>query len=272
MKKFTKSVILVIMLLLAMLLSGCCLNHSWEEATCTQPKTCSKCGETEGEPLGHSWKEATYWEPEVCTVCNATQGQPLENYFDANHIIYKTGLSDTKTMAIEYNEESGNYVTGVAKVTFTNYRVEKSSKPGYVKISFELNQEMHVEVPRSWGGAYSVVSVGMFCDLYSGECAAGGDLVDDEASRSELEVSYKGKNYTIYMSIEQGETEWQYNPGNPPTLDDYIPHTITIEMPREYDGLIYVLGSETEYREPSFGSSSGYFEADKDSQCFRIIP
>lgn len=272
MKKFTKSTILVIMLLLAMLLSGCCLNHSWEEATCTQPKTCSKCGETEGEPLGHSWKEATYWEPEVCTVCNATQGQPVENYFDANHIIYKTGLSDTKTMAIEYNKVIDDYISDVAEVTFTNYSVERSAKSGYVKIRFEMNHELHFEIPRSWNYAGCAVSIGCFCDLYSGECAAGGDLVDDEASRSELEVSYKGKNYTIYMSIEQGEAERQYSPGNPSILDDYITHIITIEMPREYDGLIYVLGSATEYEAPSFGSLSGRYEADRNDQCFRIIP
>lgn len=29
------------------LLSGCCMSHDWTEATCTEPKRCSKCGETE---------------------------------------------------------------------------------------------------------------------------------------------------------------------------------------------------------------------------------
>ena len=34
-------------------------EHSWREATCTEPKTCSECGETEGEALGHQWDEGT---------------------------------------------------------------------------------------------------------------------------------------------------------------------------------------------------------------------
>ena len=32
--------------------------HDWVEATCTEPKTCSVCGATEGDPLGHNWAEA----------------------------------------------------------------------------------------------------------------------------------------------------------------------------------------------------------------------
>ncbi|GEM_PF-3518541 len=31
------------------------VSHDWEEATCTEPKTCKGCGLTEGEPLGHEF-------------------------------------------------------------------------------------------------------------------------------------------------------------------------------------------------------------------------
>lgn len=36
---------------LIVLLAGCACEHEWTEATYTEPKTCTKCGETEGEPL-----------------------------------------------------------------------------------------------------------------------------------------------------------------------------------------------------------------------------
>lgn len=36
---------------LIILLAGCACEHEWTEATYTEPKTCTKCGETEGEPL-----------------------------------------------------------------------------------------------------------------------------------------------------------------------------------------------------------------------------
>ena len=56
-------------------------EHTWEEATCTSPKICSACGETEGEALGHTEQtvegkdatctEAGFTDGKICTVCNA---------------------------------------------------------------------------------------------------------------------------------------------------------------------------------------------------------
>lgn len=64
---------------LIMLLSGCCFPHTWVEATCEQPKTCSKCGAREGEPLGHTWVAATCEQPKTCSVCGKTEGEPLDH-------------------------------------------------------------------------------------------------------------------------------------------------------------------------------------------------
>ena len=50
-------------------LAGCGCQHQWEEATCTTPKTCTQCGETEGEALGHTWTDATCTDPSTCTRC-----------------------------------------------------------------------------------------------------------------------------------------------------------------------------------------------------------
>ena len=58
-------------------LTGCGHEHKWTEATCTEPRTCTECGKTEGEPLGHKWKEATCTEAKTCSVCGETEGEPL---------------------------------------------------------------------------------------------------------------------------------------------------------------------------------------------------
>lgn len=60
-----------------LMLTGCHMNHEWQEATCTTPKTCTIGGETEGEPLGHTWVEATCSEPKHCSVCGEIEGEPL---------------------------------------------------------------------------------------------------------------------------------------------------------------------------------------------------
>ena len=52
-------------------------GHDWQEATCTEPKTCARCHMTEGNPLGHDWKEATCTEPKTCKNCGETEGIAL---------------------------------------------------------------------------------------------------------------------------------------------------------------------------------------------------
>lgn len=60
-------------------------GHKMLDATCTEPKTCSACGYTEGTALGHSYGSATYnWSTDTgdnktctatrtCSKCNNTQ-------------------------------------------------------------------------------------------------------------------------------------------------------------------------------------------------------
>ena len=45
------------------------LEHSFEDATCTEAKVCSECGEVQGTAKGHSWRSATCTTPQVCKTC-----------------------------------------------------------------------------------------------------------------------------------------------------------------------------------------------------------
>lgn len=71
---FGALVALVVIVVIA-LVSVC--DHEWADTTCTEPRTCVKCGETEGEPLGHDWQEATCIEPKSCARCGETEGEAL---------------------------------------------------------------------------------------------------------------------------------------------------------------------------------------------------
>ena len=56
-------------------------THAWVDATCVTPKTCSKCGETEGTALGHSWNAATCTAPQTCSKCGAMTGSALDHNY-----------------------------------------------------------------------------------------------------------------------------------------------------------------------------------------------
>ena len=58
------------------------LGHSWVDATCTAPKTCSVCSMTDGAAAGHSWVDATCTAPKTCSKCSATEGEALGHAWD----------------------------------------------------------------------------------------------------------------------------------------------------------------------------------------------
>jgi len=72
-----KLMLIPLTLVLLLLLTACGCEHAWLDATCTAPKTCQKCGQTEGEMLPHTWQDPTCIAPKTCSACSATEGEPL---------------------------------------------------------------------------------------------------------------------------------------------------------------------------------------------------
>lgn len=81
MKDRKKGIITVILASVVFIVTGLIIiytcYHRWNDATCTEPRNCSICGKTEGEPLGHKWSNATCVKPQTCKVCNETKGKAL---------------------------------------------------------------------------------------------------------------------------------------------------------------------------------------------------
>ena len=79
-----KRIIIPMLFVLCLLLAGCSHTHTWQAASCSSPKICPECGETEGEALGHKWIDATCMDAQVCEVCLNTLGSPLgHNWIEA---------------------------------------------------------------------------------------------------------------------------------------------------------------------------------------------
>ena len=99
-------ILLTMTLLIAGILSGCGHEHTWREATCTEPRTCTECGDTEGNPLGHTWIEATCVSPKTCSVCGETEGSTIEHsWIDATCTSPKTCsvCGETEGSTIEHS-------------------------------------------------------------------------------------------------------------------------------------------------------------------------
>ena len=111
--KFPNKIVPLFMgICLLLVLSACC-SHKWNDATCTEPRTCTKCGETEGEALGHNWADATCSTPQTCSVCKETTGVALgHQWVDATCTSAKicTVCNATAGEALGHKIESWNLV------------------------------------------------------------------------------------------------------------------------------------------------------------------
>lgn len=118
-----KILILTAMLLYVLCLSGCQCEHVWVNPDCTTPKTCSDCGETEGDMLGHNWESATCITPKTCSVCMATEGEPIpHSWIPANCV-----TPETCSVCGTTQGESSGHQEGTWSDKTTNYIYAKTT-------------------------------------------------------------------------------------------------------------------------------------------------
>ena len=73
----TFAIILISFLFVILGKKGLFHKHKFENAICTKPKTCSECGETEGDVAGHNPSIATCTESSICKDCGHIVSSPL---------------------------------------------------------------------------------------------------------------------------------------------------------------------------------------------------
>lgn len=122
MKKQLISLLLIAAMVLA--LGACGHQHTWVEATCTEPKTCSECGETEGEALGHQFSEATYWAAPTCSECGAVEGEALTPAFEAQGFT-ATDIEDVEEPSISMDADNHLDVSGIDIALPCEYKGEE---------------------------------------------------------------------------------------------------------------------------------------------------
>lgn len=131
-----------ILMMLICTLSGCSCNHEWTEATCTEPKTCSKCGETKGEALGHDENSQEYSKIDnvnatityetKCSRCNEildSREEDIKSFIKNNSFNLTPnefseriddqldGMSDNTLVAKTTDNDSGDFIVAIGDST-----------------------------------------------------------------------------------------------------------------------------------------------------------
>ena len=188
---------------------GKALGHTWLSATCTEPKTCSVCGETKGEALGHDYLEANYQQPATCQYCGETEGEPLEADFEKNGYICDVELDTPYSYTTLCGNDSGfiQYTT-TGTVTFTDYSIISPDETyealdGYEWLTLTLNFTFNDDNAREYG----LSAHGEFTDYY--DMQGFRNSWDDDSKT--FTVNYNGEDYTECMCLwEQVSSGWSF--------------------------------------------------------------
>lgn len=129
---------IALLLLTTGILSGCGHQHVWKAATCTEPKICTECGETEGTLAEHTWTDATCSAPKTCSVCGKTEGSALEHtWMEATCTTPKTCsvCRETEGEVAEHDLDStGKCLVCDKQIGFA---LNMSNYTNYLKLSYD---------------------------------------------------------------------------------------------------------------------------------------
>lgn len=240
-----KTILLLMALCLCFSLCACCLQHEWVDATCTEPKTCAKCGETEGEALGHQFSEAGYLSPAVCSVCGEVSGEPIPDFFTENGLSVAASPANLSVNSVVANREKDptRVEFPATEIEFKSYTVEPSEREGYETVKLVFSGKM---IPPPITQVFAVPA-GALCDYYTGYMFSERSTQDDESVELFDSVTIDGTKFTLYYSKE---IEWT-DVGTWSAADRafIIRYEVTylIDKPVDYDGLVFFLADETEW-------------------------
>lgn len=197
------------------------LGHSWVDATCTSPKTCSRCDATEGEPLGHQLSEANYQQPATCSVCGATEGEPLQADFDKYGLVCNAELNVPRAFVTECYSNKECTTTG--EVVFYDYEIFESDETHEAVDGYEwraVTCKMTFDDKNAWD--YGFASADTMLDYY--------DIFTQSS------VNYNGQEFTeTYIDKDVLCDQWD-NSGVYTKISRFYSRA-----PIGYDGTVIVL-------------------------------
>ena len=228
---------------------GEALGHSWAEVTCAAPKTCKNCGLTEGEALEHTWTEANFQSAKTCTVCAAAEGEPLPADFETLGLaIDAEGTSVPCTLTVgtqEFTVQIASWETvTAAEVADALRNYYNANDPGLEEYLSSI-QEMdgyewkaaHVLIDGT--GIASLNDLRLFVDY--------GDYYDLDGLVDSLEegvgeitrfaVNFNGEDYTQCRFQNLYTMEHSDS-----ALSLKIDQTMFFRLPVDYDGMVLSFG------------------------------
>lgn len=130
-------------------------GHSWVDATCTEPKTCSNCGATSGAALGHQGEGA------VCTRCGGSTFDDIE-YIGWGNVLIRDIVMPTGNYLITLDNYSTSRMVFVYLYNWNESSWEKSMSVddyGYEEMIYTGSLNGYIEVDCGDSDSYWILTI-----------------------------------------------------------------------------------------------------------------
>ena len=170
-------------------------SHTYKDATCTAPKTCTKCGATSGSALPHTWKDATCTAPATCSVCGTTTG-------NANGHMWKNATCTTPKTCSVCGTTTGDVAahtwkdaTCTAPATCTTCKKTSGKAKGHTMDITECVDCGHTDFS-PFAKTYSYDDIGVYEELIEAGCDVTSVSIDKDGT---LTFVCMGNTYTVTL-------------------------------------------------------------------------
>lgn len=242
-------------------------EHEWVDATCQEPKHCSKCGETEGTPLDHEWAEATFAAPKTCTLCGETEGERTQSYFEEHGVEVPDAPVSCTVDGLIHNRDNPEEFQKVVDTTWeqTECYIEPAEEDGYQLIHLELVKTLQVYYDAQQGINYTTIQdqVGVY-DWYTGREFPGRDMEGDDSFDYATTLEIDGASYDVSYAHDNGRVEqgdWVYDDAGNGLSDIKVIFSYVFKVPDGYDGLVFAAIPKREYQKLDTETVVGVEEA-----------
>lgn len=159
-----KKLILISMLSILMLfLTGCECEHEWSDASCSEPQTCSLCGNTQGMALGHTVDKWVSVSDSTCTengieegVCIACHEKVTRNTEVAPHTEGEWEITREATENISGEKSIRCTVCGQVLKTDTFTLTAEEIRDRYIESCILCSYDSIAQSPDEYNGTHAM--------------------------------------------------------------------------------------------------------------------
>lgn len=230
-------------------------EHEWVDATCQEPKHCSKCGETEGTTLDHAWTEATFAAPKTCTLCGETEGERTQSYFEEHGVDVPDAPVSCTVDGLIYNGDNPQEYQKVVDSVWeqTDYYTEPTEEDGYQLVHLELIRTVPLDydVQQDVWYASTDWSAGVY-DWYTGQMLPARNIIGDGDFEYVTTLEIDGARYDVSyaMGVQWADVDdWTYDDVGNGTKHFRATFNYVFKVPEGYDGLVYRVIPVREHKE-----------------------